>query len=102
MRRFESPIEEPNGKKIIGIASSDRIENFFETDLYSIFCMDVLGYESEEILLTDESSLTDFPEEKEYYVGKVQEIFKIDISDLKQLFIVDILQRVLDTRESKF
>lgn len=102
MRRFNNPIEDPNGKKIIGIADSDRIENFYETDLYSIFCMDVLGYESDEILITDESSLTDFPEEKEFYIDKVKEIFKIDVSDLKHLFIVDILQRILDTRESKF
>ena len=102
MKRFDSPIEDPNGKKIIGIADSDRIEIFYDMDLYGIFCMDVLGYESEEILLTDLSSLTDFPEEREYYIDKIRETFKIDVSDLKHLFIVDILQRILDTRESKF
>lgn len=92
---------DPEGRNIT-IAPDDNMLKFFTMDLYDIFCNEVLEFRPEEILITDESSITDFPEEQEYYIAKIQSIFDVDVSDMDSFYIHEILQRILDSRQPKY
>lgn len=89
---------DPEGRKI-SIADDDLMIKFYEMDLYSIFCREVLEFDPEAIMVTDESTVSDFPESDEHYIAKIKEVFKLDVSDLKVLYLHEILQRIIDQRQ---
>lgn len=99
---FNESFIDPLGNKIVGFADTNLMDEFYDTDLYAIFCSDILEYDHKTIFVSDESCLTDFPEEREVYIERVKNIFKIDISDMKYLYLPIILQRIIDSRETKY
>jgi len=64
----------------------------------------VLGLEPGEYLISDESSLYDFtdPNEKELpdIHNKIQEMYNIDISDIKSRNLLEIFKRINDSKNS--
>jgi hypothetical protein len=92
---------DPEGREIT-ITDDDIMTKFFDTDLYQIFCAEVLEFSPGDILITDESSLEDFPESIDYYVGRVKSVFNLDISDMDFHYIGEILQRIVSSREIRY
>jgi hypothetical protein len=84
------------GKLKITFASSKRISKYLGNPKVEDFFKKVLG--SNEILVTDESLLTDFPRSERSMLIKIKKLYKKDVP--KGLYIVDILER-LDLRRAK-
>lgn len=92
---------DPEGRKIT-MASDDKMIKIFETDVYKIFCMEVLEYDPNEILVTDSSLMTDFPEDRDFYISKVKEVFNVDVSDMESLYIWEVIERIVDSRVGNY
>lgn len=87
---------------IFEMADSDKISRFMETELYKIFCLEILEYDPNDILITDESELRDFPEELEVYRERILKRFNVDITYIKPDRIYRILETIIDSRGIKY
>lgn len=92
---------DPEGREIT-IAPQERIDDYLGTDVYTIFCVEVLDFQPGDIMLTDESTMSDFPEDLNYYKEKVIEVFNTDLSDTDNPKIVDILDLIIHQRKGKY
>ena len=91
---------DPEGREI-SIASDENISEYFDTDIFEIFCREVLGYEPDEILVTDESSIGDFPEDLSLYNDKIKELFGIELPEENPL-IWKVIKAITESRKPKY
>jgi len=82
---------DPLGRKIT-MAPQVAIEQY--EDIAIQFFPKVIGMEYYDCFITDMSGLTDFEEDKEYYIDKVQKEYNIDISDIEDLILIKIFERI--------
>lgn len=81
----------------IELASQTGIE-LFEA-IAEDFMRRIFGFDPGDYLITDESSLSDFNDEKEDLYPKIQAEYGLDVSDLRGGYLLDIFVRIHD-RES--
>lgn len=63
-------------------------------DIAEVFFPKILKMEYRDCWVSDESSLTDFPEEKEIYLRRIQKEYNLDVSDIENLILVRIFERI--------
>ena len=90
------PITDRLGNKIIGISPSTKIDLYLGTMGSDTFFKVILKQKEYNCLVTDDSSLTDFGEEADIYIKRIKRLYKVDVSDIKRLYLWKIFKRLND------
>ena len=85
-------IDKDGKKHTIRFASTERIEKYDE--LATEFFEKILGFDYGNCILTDLSSILDFSNMDAELIGKVMDIYKIDISDIEDGNFAEIFDRI--------
>ena len=80
----------------IEFASSEELDKYWV--VASRIIEEVLGFSPDEVFISDESSLWDFPEgdNKYVYLSKIESIFKLDVSNIESGCISEISKFIHD------
>lgn len=84
----------------IEFASCEVLEKYWS--VVSRLIEEVLCYDIDEIFISDESSLWDFPEgdNKDYYFDKIKEIFGVDVSHIESGYISEISKYIHESSKA--
>ena len=93
-RESREKLPRPGAKVPIDFASGDKLDSNWE--IVSRIIQEVLGYEPEDVFVSDESSLWDFAGDEgiEGYQKKIREAFGVDISHLEAANLADIASAI--------